>query len=181
MKHLIFFFLFIFFSSPVIAFSLQASPDEVFLFSFPNNEVCKEISIEASEESKITVNERWAEGGYNKKMLVDHKLPPEELSIKSSFNEEFKIQGRKNLRVCFLAKEKGFYHGVLLIKAEGHPVGVGVWVNFNVTKKSSLISGFSVKDSSSEDGGKWLLYGVLVFVIIILIEVLILIRKKSHH
>ena len=181
MKCFFFCFFFIFLLTFVNAFSLEASPNEIYVDSFPNQKICKDILIDVSEESNIIIEDRWSEKGFVEKILVNHKLAAEELNVVLSYDKQFRISQQESFEVCFSAREVGFYHGIILIKGENAPAGVGVWVNLNVTKQSSFFTGFSIDNSIERSNKNRGLYLVLIFIVLVLVEVFILVSKKNKN
>lgn len=179
MKIVSLFFIFTFLITLVSAFSLEASPDEVFLKATVGEKVCKDIVIQVSEESKIIISDRWAERGFTEKILVAHKLNPEEISITSDYSESLNIKDEKTITFCVSSEDEGKYHGVLLVKGEGYPVGIGIWINLEVSQRDSLFTGLVINNNEPENSN--LIYIFLSFLVIILLEIFFLIRKKRNH
>lgn len=178
MKKIVLFFILIFLLNLVNAFSLQASPDEIFIETTVGEKICKDITLFVSEESEVIIADRWAEEGFNEKVLTAHDLSSDDLLITPSYQKEFNVKKEEKVSFCFSAKKEGFYHGILLIKGKGYPVGIGVWVNFNVTKRSTLFTGLAINETKQKNPS---LIFLLIFVVIVLAEVFILVRKKRDH
>lgn len=179
MKKLFFIFIFIFLITSVSAFSIEASPDELFLETSINQKVCKNVAIQVSEESNIIITDRWATKEYNQKILTEHQFSKDDIGITLSHNQNILIRNNKSIEICLSAKKEGFYHGVLLIKGEDQPVGIGVWINLNVTEKDALFTGLAIDKKGKDDFNITYLIP-LIFIIIILIEVFILVKKRNH-
>lgn len=165
--------------SYVSSFNMEVSPDEIFLFNDKGVESCETLFVKVSEDVNLLIEDRWAREGYLEKNLVNHTLSSKELLLSTNFKKEVFSSGFSRIDICFNAKEAGIYHGVILIRAEGKPVGVGTWVNLNVSEKSSFITGLSIK-SSQKDGGNNLFLLILVGLVFVLFIVWLIVKISNH-
>lgn len=174
MKHKLLVLIFLIFPM-VSATSLSVSPPHLYFDLSEDQEKCEEILIATDSESVIIGEDRWALKDYSK-ILSDYKLTSKEVGVKLKYVSEKEISKQEALKICFLAKKKGIYSGIILYRAQGTSAGVGTWITANVSaEKPNFLTGRIVSKNISLE---WSLLTFQIIFLLVLLGILIFLNQK---
>ncbi len=182
MKKTYLFFIFFILLNGVNAVNLKIFPEEVSFEGFPNQQICKNITIEASEPLTIIIQDKWAVKGYNGRELVKHKLLSQNLNLNLKYSKNKTIEKNDSLEICITAKFVGDYHGVLLSRIQNQSAGVGVWLKLKIKDKPNVMNRITTNVINSNKLGNVpnISFIIIILTIILVLEAIIFIRKKKH-
>lgn len=184
MKKLILFFSFLFFLSFVTSNELKISPEEISFVGKPNELICNNVQIKVSNDSIITIKDRWAKKDFNKRDFKSHNLTNKDLSLEISYLSNINVKENSKAKICLTAKESGFYHGLLLFRKKESLSGIGIWMSVNISDKekfSTLITGETISFNNTDNKELSITYLLIaLFVLILILEIIFYLKKKIY-
>lgn len=133
-----FFFFFSFIFAFVSAYEMGITPPSLALETSPGREVCEEFTLildkKISEEIEIKFSEKES------KKVPDYIYSAEDLEVEFDFDELDEEDGRKVYEFCLTPTYSGEHHALIIAKAEGKNVAVGMWVAIDVSGKKFIPS-----------------------------------------
>lgn len=180
MKITIFFLFFFSFLSLVNCSELKISPQELFFEGETNKFICKNISIETSEESTVIIQDRWAIKDFQEKDFKSHKLKREDLDLALTYNSSRRVIDLSNELICIKAKQAGFYHGLILLRIKDSSSGIGVWINLNISEKNFKTKVSDTILLKNKESSKLVSFVLFLLILILLIELIFYLKKKIY-
>lgn len=159
-------FLLFIFSSSSSAFELGISPEKLFIEGETNQNICGIFHIFISNYSdNLTAQTLW---NINRSQVIqEYVFHPSELGL-SVLHLSFLVPTDQDLSVCIRAKCAGSYYGALMIRPERYNVGIGGWIELNVTGKKCTdyydpmpVTGFAIVKNQNVHNSR------LIFLLII--------------
>lgn len=161
-------------------FAMAASPPELFFNGSINENICKSITLNGTEN--IIILDRWVKDKEKTKDLSQYNIKSEDLKLNFNYLNQFYLEGHKSINICLNSKRTGEYFGVLLIQSREKPVGLGIWINAKITsleeEKVSLINSNVIKENETQVNPKIVIF---LLIILILLSVLVYLLIKKLH
>lgn len=132
---------------------------------------CTDVWV--SPDSKLSIKTRWSiTGGQD---ISNYNLADRDVDIKIIFNKTNNMK----YNICFQAKKSGRFYGGILFLQEESLIGMGMWVELNVTGKSitesiSLITGNAINKKNTTNLGL-----ILIFVLLLTVLAILILKRNS--
>lgn len=185
------FIAFIFLIGLVSALSFSVSPPSSEIDGEVGKKACIEYSLYSSEESKISISDRWSKTGSH--AIQDYVLQSDDIGVLVEYSNSINLDGNGKLKVCLMAEENGKYNGVMIFSVENTSISFGTWIGLQVGEykmeneansegnftSGSMITGRAIAESVVANAFliELVIFGNLLFILIIL---LVIFRRQKR-
>jgi hypothetical protein len=121
------------------AVKLGVSPSAINFNGYINEKICNKIILFSSNET-ILIDDKWSLNKELIKNINEYNNIAEDLGIKIQYPNKIRVEAKQEIEVCLTAKNIGKYYGLLNIRTENRPAGIGIWMSVLVGNNPSINS-----------------------------------------
>ena len=181
----LFVFMVFFFISLSCALELGISPPILIFEGHAGEKLCESVKIFSDRDNiNLVVDDKWTINKLPIRDLNFYNKNSKEIGITSFYSKRIFIEREYEGKICFLAREKGKYQGLLSFDTKDKSLGIGIWIIVNATNGKNSLSLITGKVSSigNETYQNFWSYSIflLLFMFLLLIILFILIRRVYY-